>query len=222
MMASSERIRVMLVDDHAVVRSGTRLLLERDGRFEVVLELDQGESAVSQFLSAAPDVVVLDLNLPGISGLEVTRQLLKQDQAARILIFSIHEERTYVARALEAGASGFLSKSSSAEEIIEAIYRVGCGETLQNPMEGSTPARRRPQDADPLLSLTAREFEVFQLVGKGADSREIASILGWSLKTASNYTLSIKEKLGVGSTAELIRLSAGWSGGARQKKGPDP
>ena len=210
MMPTDKRIRVMLVDDHDVVRTGTRLLLERDGRFQVVQEADSGAAALEAFASVRPDLVVLDLNLPGISGMEVTRQLLKQDPIARILIFSIHEERLYVAKALEAGASGYLCKSAPAEEMIDAIYRVGCGDFPQQLPEAPR-LRGRPRSVDPLALLTAREFEVFQLLAQGADSREIASTLGWSLKTASNYTLTIKEKLGVGSTAELVRLAVSWS-----------
>ena len=200
----------MLVDDHDVVRTGTRLLLEQDGRFEVIQEADSGSAALEAFVSSRPDVIVLDLNLRGMSGLEVTRQLLKQDPLARILVFSIHQERVYIAKALEAGAQGYLCKSAPAEEMIEAIYRIGCGGSL-TPSPGLFRGRGRSTAADPLTALTVREFEVFQLLAQGADSREIASTLGWSLKTASNYTLTIKEKLGVSSTAELVSLAVRWS-----------
>lgn len=205
--SSEARWTVMLVDDHSVVRAGYRMLLESSGEFTVIFETETGETAIKKYAELQPDVVVMDLNLPGISGLETTRKMVKDHPMARVLIFSIHDESIYVARAFDAGAKGFLCKSSSTEEMAEAVRVVARGKSYTGTNIARPSNARRSIPKDPLELLTRREFEVFQLLGKGADSKEIAATLGLSAKTASNYTISIKEKLYLGSTAELVRLA---------------
>lgn len=198
-------LAVMLVDDHAVVRTGYRMLLELDGSFVVVGEVENGEEATAQYMAWRPDVVIMDLNLPGVSGLEATRRILATDPEARILIFSIHDESIYVSRAFDAGAKGYLCKSCDPVQMIEAIRVVGGGGCY--PAVGSADSRSRSEKErlrDPVRWLSAREFEVFQLLGKGGSSREIGQLLNVSAKTVSNYTTIIKEKLALNSTAELV------------------
>jgi len=198
---------VMLVDDHAVVRAGYRILLELHPAFTVIAEVQTGEEAVDQYSRSAPDVVVMDLNLPGISGMEATRRILQRDPDAKILIFSIHDEPIYVSRALDAGACGYLCKSCSPQEMIEAVRVVASGK----PYTGAHPviaAHRnvRPYH-DPMRALSAREFEIFQLMGKGCDSKEIADLLQVTSKTVSNYAVLIKEKLSLNSNTELVSVA---------------
>ena len=196
---------VMLVDDHAVVRTGYRMLLERTGEFMVVGEAGSGEDALRDYSILNPDLVIMDINLPGISGIEATRCIKRMDPQARILVFSIHDETIYASRAFEAGASAYLSKDSSPDEMIETARRMFTGNSeAQDRSKDVRPLAIRTQ-INPLSELTQRELEVFLLLGKGSDSREIARTLNLSTKTVSNYIVLIKEKLHADSTADLIR-----------------
>jgi DNA-binding NarL/FixJ family response regulator len=201
-------IQVMLVDDHAVVRKGYQMLLELTGGFSVVGEAETGEAAVHHYDRWRPDVVVIDLNLPGISGIEATRQILAIDLNAKVLAFSIHDEPVYVSRAFEAGARGYLCKSGSPQEMVEAIREVARGQLYVGSSLSIAHQKREISLTDPMSFLSSREFEVFQLLGKGNDPREIADVLNLTAKTVSNYLLIIKEKLGCGSTAALIKIAA--------------
>lgn len=201
---SEKQKTVMLVDDHAVVRTGYRMLLEMSGDFSVIAEVDTGDVALDQYILWQPDVVVMDLNLPGISGMEATRRIMQFDPEAKILIFSIHDESIYIARAFDAGASGYLCKSCSPLEMVEAVRAVATGRVYSGSPMGQA---SNPKRHDPIQSLSAREFEVFQLLGKGFDSREVAETLGVTAKTVSNYAIIIKEKLALGSTSELVKMA---------------
>lgn len=198
---------VMLVDDHAVVRSGYRMLLEMLGDFSVIAEVEAGDSALDQYILRQPDVVVMDLNLPGISGMEATRRIMQFDPEAKILIFSIHDESIYIVRAFDAGASGYLCKSRSPAEMVDAVRAVAMGRVYAGSNLSSISDTPNSKPQDPIQSLSAREFEVFQLLGKGFDSREIAETLGVTAKTVSNYAIIIKEKLALGSTSELVNIA---------------
>lgn len=199
---------IMLVDDHSVVRTGYRMLLELSGDFAVISEVETGDMAVEQYAILRPDVVVMDLNLPGISGIEATRRIMQSDSDAKVLIFSIHEESIYVSRAFDAGASGYLCKSCSPSEMIEAVRVVASGRlyTWSNLANGKGKPDLKLHH-DPMRYLSAREFEVFQLLGKGCDPKEIAETLTVASKTVSNYTVLIKEKLALGSTTELVSMA---------------
>lgn len=198
---------VMLVDDHAVVRSGYRMLLEMLGDFSVIAEVEAGDAALDQYILWQPDVVVMDLNLPGISGMEATRRIMQFDPEAKILIFSIHDESIYIVRAFDAGASGYLCKSCSPAEMVDAVRTVAMGRVYGDSNPSSISDTPNSKLQDPIQSLSAREFEVFQLLGKGFDSREIAETLGVTAKTVSNYAIIIKEKLALGSTSELVNIA---------------
>ena len=203
-----QKIKVMLVDDHAVVRAGYRMLLEMQGRYAVVSEVETGEAACVSYLRDVPDIVIMDINLPAGSGIEATRKILALDPEARILIFSIHAEAIYVSRAIEAGALGYLCKSSSPSQMIDAVDAMVHQGHYLDPNVPMARSRRVMGGADPVQLLSAREFEIFRLLGRGHASREISEALGVSPKTVSNSLVLIKEKLAVGSTAELVRIAA--------------
>lgn len=198
---------VLLVDDHAVVREGYRLLLEKSGNFRVIGEADSGEKAVATYPALKPDLVIMDLNLPQMSGIETIRAIRGIDPDAKILAFSIHPESIYAQRTLDAGASGYLCKNSSPQDMIDRASRLAFGILATGDDPPSRQRADRSLSGNLTASLSAREFEVFQLLGKGHDSREIAKIMDLTPKTISNYTVLIKEKLYLGTTAELIHLA---------------
>lgn len=206
----SSAITVMLVDDHAVVRAGYRLLLSQSGNMRVVAEAARGEEACQLYLQYRPDITVLDLNLPGLGGLRVIRHILGHDPGAKVLVFSIHDEPVYVERAMEAGALGYISKSCAPEMLVEAVVQIAAGGMFIEPVI----AERLQQstlvtgamDVDPQC-LSAREFDVFCLLARGMTTREVATELKLSQKTVANYATTIKEKLQLGSTAALVRLA---------------
>ncbi len=206
----NKKITVLLVDDHAVVRAGYRLLLGQSERIETVREAGRGEEACQQYAERKPDVVVMDLSMPGIGGLAAIRRIRARDPEARILAFSIHDETVYAERALEAGAAGYITKSCAPEILVEAVHAIARGE---NYIEQDIAQRLAMQkvtglDAAALLqSLSAREFEVFCLLAQGRTPREVADELRLSHKTAANYSTQIKAKLGVNTTAEMARLA---------------
>jgi DNA-binding NarL/FixJ family response regulator len=202
------RLRVLLVDDHAVVRAGYRLLLQNQPDLEVVAEADSGELACRRYADLKPDVVVMDLALPGMGGLEAIRRMRMRDAAARILVFSMHEEPMFVERALAAGASGYVPKSSAPEVLVLALKRVAAGERyLDHALEQRLAFDRvRGQDS-PLQDLSTREFEIFCLLADGMGSAEIARRLSLSPKTVANYSTQLKTKLNAGSAADLARLA---------------
>lgn len=199
--------RVILVDDHAVVRAGYRMLLAGMTDMNVIGEAETGEEACEKFLTHAPDVVVMDLNLPGIGGLAAIRRIVGRDPEARILVFSIHDEPVYIARALEAGALGYISKSCEPELLALAVRTVAGGKPFLEPALESKMAHLNVSSAIRLDSLTPREFDVLCLLARGYSTREIASDLRLSAKTVANYITLIKEKLNVSTTGELVRVA---------------
>jgi DNA-binding NarL/FixJ family response regulator len=206
----NRKITVMLVDDHAVVRAGYRLLLGQSPLIEVVREAERGEEACQYYAECQPDVVVMDLSMPGIGGLAAIRRIRARDPEARILAFSIHDETVYAERALAAGAIGYISKSCAPEILVEAVQAVARGGQYieQDIARRLALQQGNGRDAAALLqSLSAREFEVFCLLAQGRTPREVADELRLSYKTAANYSTQIKAKLGVNTTAEMARLA---------------
>jgi two-component system invasion response regulator UvrY len=205
------KITVMLVDDHAVVRGGYRLFLSQTRNIDVVCEAARGEEACQLYLDHRPDVTVMDLNLPGIGGLAALRRIIGRDPAAKALMFSIHDELVYVARSLEAGAKGYITKSCAPEMLVEAVARIAAGDTFLEPGLAQKLAFQSVSRDDAALvalnSLSAREFDVFCLLAKGLNTREAAEELQLSFKTVSNYASVIKDKLNVTSSVELVRLA---------------
>lgn len=207
-MSGGGRVRVLLVDDHAVVRAGYRLLLLNVPEIEVVGEAGTGELACQRFAELRPDVVVMDLALPGLSGLEATRRILARDPAARVLVFSMHEDALFIERALAAGARGYVTKSSAPTVLVEAVKRVAAGEPYLDPTaaQGLAVHQARGQGT-PFANLSTREFEVCCLLAEGLGAGEIGRRLSLAPKTVANYTSQVKDKLGVTTVAELARLA---------------
>lgn len=201
-------IAVMLVDDHAVVREGYRRLIEKHGGLRVVAEAADGMAAYRDYKALNPDVVVLDLSMPGKGGIEVIRHLRAWDPAARILVFTMHRNAAYVMQAFQAGARGYVTKSSPPALLVEAIREVFAGRRIISPDVSQELALTRIDDeADSLESLSAREFDIFRMIAEARSTAEIAATLNLSAKTVSNYHSMIKAKLGVGSDVELAHLA---------------
>ncbi|HEV2677422.1 MAG TPA: response regulator transcription factor [Aliidongia sp.] len=199
-------MKILIVDDHAIVRGGLRRLLATlpDA---TVLEAASGRDALLRYREERPDLTLLDLNLPGLGGLELVKRLLLADERARILVFSMHAEPLYAARALQAGALGYVSKGASPDELLVAVRRVLDGaryvenEIAQELALQSSPGRSALGD------LSERELEILRLLGEGHSLADIADTLGVAYKTVANTCGHIKSKLGVARTADLIRLS---------------
>ena len=201
-------IRIMLVDDHAVVRAGVRRLLEQESRFLVVAECESGERAYQQFGEYLPDITVMDLSMPGIGGMEAIGRIIARYPTAKLLVLSMHENGAFASQALKAGAKGYLSKNSLAEELVNALDSMVKGQTYINTSISKQIAQQfLNATQNPLQILSAREFEIFRLLAEGVESGIIATTLNISPKTVANYQTSIKQKLGVNSPIEMVRLA---------------
>lgn len=203
------RLSVLLVDDHAIVRTGLKQLFSMTEGIGLVTEADSGERAYGLFVDVKPDLVLMDLSLPGSGGLHTIRKMITRDERAKILAFSIHDELVYVTRVMEAGAKGYLTKSCATEMLTEAITRVARGEIFIEPAIAQKIAVDRfSGGSGSLLSeLSSREFEVFCLIARGYTTQESAHELCLSIKTVANYCTQIKAKLNIKTTAELTRLA---------------
>jgi two-component system invasion response regulator UvrY len=205
-------IRVVLVDDHAVVRMGFRMLLQApDSGIEVVGEAADGEALLRQLPEWRPDVLVLDLTMPGLGGLETLRRLRARDDAPRVLVLSAHEDTAYPRRALNAGAQGFLSKRSAPETLPEAIRAVAQGRRYLDAQTAQALALSQIEGAaSPFDALSEREFEVFTRLAQGRSVADIAQALSLSPSTVGTHLYNIKQKLGAGNQAELTLLALRW------------
>ncbi len=194
-------IRILLIDDHPVVLEGYRRLLETEPDLEVVGQAQDAETGYRAFVELQPEVVVLDLSLPGAGGLTALRRIRSRDPRARVLVFSIHEDELFVQRALAAGARGYLTKRSAPTEMVQAVRAIASGGRYLG--EGVSLPERSP----PLEALTGREFEVFSLLAQGRTTQEIASLLHISPKTVGVHQTRIFHKLGASGPAQLTRLA---------------
>lgn len=200
--------RILLADDHAVVRSGLRRLLEHNEGLEVIAEAESGEQAFQQFMEHQPDVMVLDMSMPGKGGLEVLRRILPRHPNARIVIFSMHENAAFVSQALNAGAKGYVGKSAAADELITAIREVAAGRSyISAAVAQKLALQNLTGDDDPLRLLSAREFEIFRMLVEGGNIDSIAEKFSISQKTVANYQTLLKQKLGISSPLEMVRLA---------------
>lgn len=199
-------MNILIVDDHPIVRSGLQRLLAAEA--QEIREAATGQSALSIVRASRPTLIILDLNLPGISGLEVIERLKVIDPKARILVLSMHDDPMHVQRALQAGAAGYVTKNARPDEIIEAVRRVASGGTyVEHAVAEELVFLSIKLQAPPLSELSTRELEVLRLVAKGSSLSTIASIIGVSLKTAANSSSRIKAKLGARTTADLISIA---------------
>jgi DNA-binding NarL/FixJ family response regulator len=201
--------RILLVDDHAIVREGYRRLLEEEPDIQVVGEASDASQACQSARALNPDVVVMDIALPGTSGIEATRRMLKDQPQMHILMFSMYDDAIYASRALEAGAQGYISKASAPEVLVQAIYAVSRGESYVSPDVAANMARSAAEPGKSELdALSPREFEVLRLLAQGETVRSIGEKLGLSEKTIANHQSAIREKLGARNSAQLARLAA--------------
>ena len=201
-------IRVMLADDHIVVRSGLRRLLEQSGGMEVVAEVESGEQAYQLFSEHKPDVLVMDLSMPGIGGLEALRRIMARHPAAHIVIFSMHENAAFASLALTAGALGYVAKSEAAEDLVRAVREAAAGRGFISPAVAQKIALQSLSgDEEPTSKLSAREFEVFRLLAEEKSVDEIAEVLKISQNTVANYQTILKQKLDITNSVELVRLA---------------
>ncbi len=204
----SPRIRVMLADDHAVVRAGYRFLLENVQDIEVVAEASSGEDALAQFDQVKPDVLVIDLTMPGIGGMEAIRQLRVSQPEARILVFSMHENAALVEHALQEGAAGYISKNSPPDTLVTAVRRIAAGNVyIDSELAQSMVVQQSRGQREALAGLSTREMQILRLFAEARAIEEIAESLSLSTKTIANYLTQIKDKLNVTSSAELVRLA---------------
>jgi len=197
-------IKILLVDDHAIVREGYRRLLESEPSILIVGEASDGSQACQSARALHPDVVVMDIALPGMSGIEATRRLLKEQPRLRVLIFSMYDDAIYASRALEAGALGYLSKVSAPEVLVKAIYAISRGEFYLS----SDVAANIGRSAAQLDVLTPRQLEVLRLLAQGETIKSISEKLGLSEKTIANQQWAIRAKLGARNSAQLALLAA--------------
>jgi two-component system, NarL family, invasion response regulator UvrY len=201
-------IRVLLVDDHAVVRAGYRTLLDGAPEIEVVAEASRGEEACQRFAELHPDVVVMDLSLPGIGGLEAIRRIIAREHEAAILVFSMHDDTAFVEKALAAGARGYITKNSAAEIMVDAIRAVAGGQAyIDHALAQNLAMHRAGGGREVFTCLTTREFQIFSLLANGMTATETANELALSYKTVANYTTQIKSKLNIKTTTELVHLA---------------
>jgi DNA-binding NarL/FixJ family response regulator len=201
-------IRVLLADDHPVVRTGYRRLLEQAGDIAVVHEAGDGDGAYAGFVEHRPDVVVSDLSMPGGGGLGLLRRVLQREPLARVLVFSMHDSAALVRGAFDAGALGYLTKAGAPQCLVDAVHALASGRRYLAPELPASLLERDPRhEADRLAALSSREFEIFRLLAQGHSAAECAQALKLSAKTVSNHQSVIKEKLGVATSAALAHLA---------------
>lgn len=206
--AISKKIRILLADDHAVVRAGFRMILAAHPDMEIIGEAGDGRAVLEQAEKLRPDVVVMDVAMPGLNGIEATRRLGEIQPHARVLALSMHKDSVYVREMLRAGARGYLLKDSIDSDLIAAVRAVARGEAYLSPAisEGVLTDYRR-HVSDPLDLLTTREREVLQLIAEGKTNKDIASLLKLSVYTVDSHRGRIMEKLNLHSTGELVRFA---------------
>jgi two-component system invasion response regulator UvrY len=200
-------MRVLIVDDHPIVASGCRALLAGDSKI-TILEAADAESGEKVFLAEKPDVSVLDINLPTVSGFELARRILAHDTSARLIMFSMNDDPVFAARAIEVGAKGYVSKAGDPNDLVEAIREVGKGGVYLPAALARSVAFAGPAFAQsPLAKLTSREIEILRLLSAGKSLSEIAWLVHSSYKTIANTSSIIRQKLGLRSSSELVRFA---------------
>ncbi len=201
-------ITVLLVDDHAVVREGYRRLLERDPGIQVIGEAANSVQACEQAIALDPQVIVMDIALPGVSGIEAMRRILARRPRQCVLMFSMYDDAIFSSRALEAGAHGYVSKASAPEVLVDAISAVARGERYLSPDVQKVIAESSSNARSIVNTLTARELEVLRLLARGETVKRIGEKLGLSEKTVANHQSAIREKLGARNGVQLARMAA--------------
>ena len=209
-MTEAPRIRVLLADDHAVLRDGVRALLERQPDLEVVGEASDGHAAVEAVARLDPDVVVMDVAMPGLGGLEAAIELRKRGARAKVLVLSQHDDAEYVRRLVRAGAAGYVLKRSAGAELASSIRAVHRGGLVLDPAVARAAVEPPPGEAaggDPYERLTDREKQVLRLVAEGKSTKDVAALLGIAVKTAMSHRENVMKKLDVHNRTELVRFA---------------
>src|ERR1700676_1109896 len=216
MTTSTKKFKVLLVDDHPIVRQGLALLIDREADLSVCGEAERAHTAFHAIETLKPDIVVLDISLSGPDGLDVLKEIRTKTAALPVLILSMHDESIYAERAMRSGANGYIMKQEATEKVLVAIRRILQGDVylsdrltttmLQQYVRGVPSAKRSP-----LVNLTDRELEVFRLIGEGHGTRQIADELHLSVKTIESYQAHIKEKLLLRNSRELLQHAIEWT-----------
>lgn len=207
------KIHILLADDHAILREGIRALLEDYTDLSVVGEADDGRKAVEMTRQLQPDIVLMDISMPVLNGLEATRQIKRDYPHVHVLVLTMHDSEEYVSQLLAAGASGYVLKSVASGELVQAIRAVAAGRNYVSPavtrvlVESLVARRANPRPADPFQTLTEREREVFQLAAEGHTNRDIAEKLGVSVKTVKAHRANMMAKLSLHDRGELVKLA---------------
>lgn len=208
------KIKLLLADDHAVLRAGLKTLLNAQPDMQVVAEAADGEETVRKSLESAPDIVLMDITMPGISGLEATREIKKRNPAIKILVLTMHEDESYLYQALSAGADGYVPKKAAATELLAAIRATYRGEHfIHSSMTTGLLAEARGKqgtsadESQKKNILSQREREVLQLLAMGYTNQQIADKLYLSIRTVETYKARLKEKLGIQGRADLVRYA---------------
>jgi DNA-binding NarL/FixJ family response regulator len=202
-------IRIVIADDHTIVREGLKQLLAVDPALAVVGEARDGHEVMQRVRELDFDILMLDLSMPGRSGIELIRQAKAEKPKLRILVLSMHEEHQYAVRAIRAGAAGYLTKESASKELINALHRIAAGGAYITPEVGELLAlgERPASDQPPHATLSDREFQVLRMLAAGGSVSDIAARINLSVKTVSTHKARLMQKLGVGTTTELLRYA---------------
>lgn len=201
-------IRVILIDDHVVVRTGVKRLLEEQADLQIIAEADTGDDAYKLYHQHQPDVMMMDMNMSGSSGLATLGQIKARYPEAKLIMFTSRPEVVFAVQAISAGAKGYVLKSSTAEEVIQAVRQVASGKSyLSSEVAQVVALQNISSDDDPTRSLTPREFEIFRLLAEGDDIDTIAETLKIGHKTVANYQTQLKHKLNIHTPVELVRLA---------------
>lgn len=201
-------LNVLLVDDHSVVRMGFKMLIDSEKDMLVIAEAETGEDGIIKFQEIKPDVIVMDITMPGIGGLEAIERIIAKDKNAKILVLSAHEDSVHPKRVLSAGAIGYLTKRSAAEELINAIRTVGSGKKyIESSVAQKLAITQLSGENDPTEVLSDREFEVFISLAKGKSTNEIADTMCLSPRTVGTHLYNIKQKLNANNSAEIALIA---------------
>ena len=201
-------LNVLLVDDHSVVRMGFKMLIDSEKDMQVIAEAETGEDGIIKFQEVKPDVIVMDITMPGIGGLEAIERIIAKDKNAKILVLSAHEDSVHPKRVLSAGAIGYLTKRSAAEELINAIRTVGSGKKyIESSVAQQLAITQLSGENDPTEVLSDREFEVFISLAKGKSTNEIADTMCLSPRTVGTHLYNIKQKLNANNSAEIALIA---------------
>lgn len=202
------QIKILLVDDHAVVRMGFKMLIEAEDDITVIGEAESGEVAIKLFQELKPDIIVMDITMPGIGGLEAIDRIIAKDKNTKILVLSAHEDSVHPKRVLNAGAMGYLTKRSAAEELIKAIKSIHQGKRYLEPNIAQQMAiTQLSGETNPVEILSDREFEVFIALAKGKSTNDIADTLCLSPRTVGTHLYNIKQKLNANNSAEIALIA---------------